>query len=55
MMNERCLRVVIFQFFKQTAKDIPKGTLVWRTGLSGAPGHLKLNSLPSGISEDAPL
>jgi hypothetical protein len=45
------------------AKDIPKGTLVWRTRqcpvhhrtVSGAPGHLKLNSLPSGNSKGAPL
>jgi hypothetical protein len=26
----------------------PKCALVWRTGLSGAPGNSKLNSLPSG-------
>jgi hypothetical protein len=27
----------------------PKGTLVWRTGLSGAPEHFSSNLLPSGI------
>jgi hypothetical protein len=37
------------------SKRQPKGTLVWRTGLSSAPGHSKLNSLPSRKSEGAPL
>jgi adenylylsulfate kinase-like enzyme len=37
------------------SKIQPKGILVWRTGLSGAPGHSTLNSLPSGKWEAAPL
>jgi hypothetical protein len=35
--------------FKIKAKGIPKGSLVWRTGLSGAPGDLAQNSSASGI------
>jgi hypothetical protein len=37
------------------SKRQPKGTLVWRTGLSGAPGNSKLNLPPSGKWEGAPL
>jgi hypothetical protein len=41
--------------FKTKEQSIPKAALVWRTGLSGAPGRINSNSLASGILEAAPL
>jgi hypothetical protein len=35
--------------FKTKEQRKPKAALVWRTGLSGAPGRITLNSLPSGF------
>jgi hypothetical protein len=37
------------------SKVVPKAALVWRTGLSGAPGNPTPNLLSSGILRAAPL
>jgi hypothetical protein len=41
--------------FKQSEQSIPKAALVWRTGLSGAPGNPTPNLPVSGILGAAPL